>query len=144
MLASRSPWTVIHMDLRVENMLFGADDDVAVIDWQGLGRGPGAYDLSYLLGGSLDVEMRRKHEEALVRTYHEALLAHGVEGYEWAQLWDDYGHAHMMGGPATAMVIGGGMDLSNERGRQLAATMASRHATAALDHGAMFRLREII
>ena len=136
-LAGRSPWTVVHQDCRVENMLFGDEQHVALLDWQGIGRGPGAYDLAYLLGGSLDVELRRAHEEALVRSYHQRLQEFGVEDYAWAELWDDYGHAQMMGGLATSMLTGGGMDLGNERGRQLIATMASRHATAALDHGAV-------
>lgn len=142
-IAARSPWTVTHQDFRVENMLFGHDGEVAVIDWQGIGRGPGAYDLAYLLGGSLDVEVRRTEERQLVRTYLDTLEHAGVSGYGWDALWDDYGHAQMMGGLATAMVTGGGMDLSNERGRELIATMASRHATAALDHDAMDRLAQL-
>ncbi|MEE3072731.1 MAG: phosphotransferase, partial [Actinomycetota bacterium] len=46
-LAERAPWTLAHQDYRVENMLFGNanNDEVTVIDWQGIGRGPGAYDL---------------------------------------------------------------------------------------------------
>ena len=42
-----------------------------------------------------------------------------------------------MGGLATAMVAGGNLDLSNERGQQLAASMAIRHSQAALDHGGL-------
>jgi len=90
------------------------------------------------------VDARRANEEALVRSYHQRLQELGVSDYAWEAQWDDYGHAQMMGGLATAMLTGGGMDLSNERGRQLIATMASRHATAALDHGAMERLARIL
>ena len=39
---------------------------------------------------------------------------------------------------------GGAMDLSNDRGRQLVATMAGRHVTAALDHDGLNRLLMII
>ena len=38
-----------------------------VIDWQGIGRGPGIYDLCYYLGGSLTIDDRRTREIALVR-----------------------------------------------------------------------------
>jgi len=143
-LAGRSPWTLVHQDYRVENMLFGEGSDVVVIDWQGIGRGPGAYDVAYLLGGSLDPKVRREHESEIVGTYHAALMEQGVTGYCFDQLWEDYAHAHLMGGLATSMVTGGGMDLSNERGRTLIATMASRHVTAALDHDGKARLQEII
>ncbi len=142
-LAGRSPWTLVHQDYRVENLLFGPPGSgrVVVIDWQGIGRGPGAYDLAYILGGSMNSELRQAHEKDLVASYHEQLLGLGVTDYNFNRLWDDYGHAQLMGGLATAMVVGGGMDLSNERGVELCATMAARHARAALDHDGLERLR---
>ncbi|MGK0221237.1 MAG: hypothetical protein ACI9ON_000472 [Limisphaerales bacterium] len=145
-LAQRSPWTLVHQDFRVENMLFGpaGSDEVKVIDWQGIGRGPGAYDLAYLLGGSMDVALRRDLEQTLVKTYFDALLASGVADYSFEQLWDDYGHAQLMGGLATSLMVGGGMDLSNERGFELIATMAHRHAQAALDHNGIARLEKVL
>ncbi len=142
-IAGRSPWTLVHQDFRVENMLFDTNDPdrVVVIDWQGIGRGPGAYDLAYLLGGSMDTALRRQHELHLVGAYHDALMDAGVTGYSLEQLSEDYAHAHLMGGLATSMITGGAMDLSNERGVNLISTMASRHAAAALDHGGLERLR---
>ena len=50
----------------------------------------------------------------------------------------------MMGGLATAMVTAGTLDLSNERGVQLVASMAERHVQAALDHNAGERLNNIV
>ena len=144
-LAERSPWTIVHQDYRVENLMFGADGtgEVVVLDWQGIGRGPGAYDLAYLLGGSMATELRRQHEAALLQDYCDELVIHGVHDYSAQQLQEDYGLAQLMGGPATALVVCGSMDLSNERGRQLGATMAARHAQAALDHDGLARLKEI-
>lgn len=145
-IASRSPWTLAHQDFRVENVMFGpaGSDQVVVIDWQGIGRGPGAYDLGYVLGGSMEPELRRQHETELVEAYHSRLLECGISGYSLAQLWDDYGHAHLMGGLATSILTGGAMDLSNERGNALVATMARRHAIAAVDHNGLERLAEIV
>ena len=111
--------------------------------WQGLGRGVGAYDLSYVLGGSMTSELRRRHEQELVTAYHEALMAAGVNGYDFDALWEDYAHAQLMGGLAVSIVTGGSMDLSNERARALIATMARRHVQAALDHDGPARLAEI-
>ena len=145
-IAGRSPWTLVHQDFRVENVMFGAasSDEVVILDWQGIGRGPAAYDLAYILSGSMEPDVRRNNEQALVRAYHQQLMDLGIEGYSFESLWDDYGLAQLQGGLATSMFTGGGMDLSNERGVQLVATMASRHVTAAIDHGANDRLNDII
>ena len=138
-LAERAPWTLAHQDYRVENMLFGNanNDEVTVIDWQGIGRGPGAYDLAYLLGGSMEIEMRRSNERDLVTAYHTELCNNGVEGYEFESAWSDYGFAHLIGGLATSVFAGGTLDLNNDRGKELIAMMSERHVTAALDHGGL-------
>ncbi|MGV0033955.1 MAG: oxidoreductase family protein [Candidatus Azotimanducaceae bacterium WSBS_2022_MAG_OTU7] len=145
-IASRSPWTLAHQDYRVENLMFGpsGSGQVVVLDWQGIGRGPGAYDLAYILGGSMETGLRRQHETDLVAAYFECLIEHGVNKYSEEQLWEDYAHAHLLGGLATSIVTGGSMDLSNERGLQLVATMSNRHAAAALDHDGLDRLKNIV
>jgi ecdysteroid kinase len=145
-LAERSPWTLVHQDFRVENLLFGTDTDntVMVLDWQGIGRGPGAYDLAYLLGGSMRETLRQSHEQDLVRTYHQSLQQYGVADYSLEQCQDDYALAHLMGGLATPILLGGAMDLSNARGVTLVATMAARHARAAIDHDGLNRLKTIV
>ena len=143
-LAQRSPWTIAHQDYRVENLLFGEQTgQVVVIDWQGIGRGPGVYDLAYLLGGSMEISLRRAHENELVNAYHAQLVESGVTDYSFTQAWDDYCFAHLQGGLATSMVTGGTMDLSNQRGLELLATMAERHVTAALDHDGLSRLSQL-
>ena len=126
-------------------MLFAQDGSkrVVVIDWQGIGRGPGVYDLAYLLSGSMDLELRRDEESGLVQHYYQALAESGVTGYTNEQAWLDYQHAQLMGGLATAMVAGGNLDLSNERGHQLVASMAIRHSQAAIDHGGLELLRSL-
>ncbi len=144
-ICARSPWTIAHQDFRIENLLFGASGSgrVVVLDWQGLGRGVGAYDLAYVLGGSMTPELRRSHERELVGGYQAALAAAGVTGYGFDAAWEDYAHAQLMGGLAVSIVTGGSMDLSNERAKSLIATMASRHVQAALDHDGAARLTEI-
>ena len=138
-LAERAPWTLAHQDFRVENMLFGdaENDEVTVIDWQGIGRGPGAYDLAYLLGGSMDIKLRRDNEKDLVVAYHDELCQQGVADYSFESAWDDYGFAHLIGGLATSVFAGGTLDLNNERGKELIRMMSERHVTAALDHGGL-------
>lgn len=141
-MCERSPWTLAHQDFRVENLMFGPEGSgkVVVLDWQGMGRGPGAYDLGYVLSGSMEPDVRRRCEADLLSTYLRTLHACGVSDYSADQLAEDYALAQIMGGLATALVVGGGMDLSNERGMQLGITMAVRHVTAALDHDGLARL----
>lgn len=145
-LASRSPWTLVHQDYRVENLMFGpaGSGRVKVLDWQGIGRGPGAYDLAYLLGGSMTEALRRDHEAELLGAYHQQLCEAGVDDFTLSECEEDYALAHLMGGLATPILIGGGMDLSNARGVELVQTMARRHATAALDHDGLARLDAIL
>jgi aminoglycoside/choline kinase family phosphotransferase len=129
------PWTLLHQDFRCDNLFFASDDgqrEVVVVDWQSIGRGPGAYDLAYLMGGSLTVADRRQHEERIVREYHDRLVRHGVTGYSFDDLWTDYRISHMVN-TSVAVITGGTMDLANERGRQLVGTLAERHFTAVLD-----------
>jgi len=130
------PWTLLHQDFRCDNLFFGdgtpGSDPVVVIDWQSLGRGPAAYDVSYLIGGSLSTVDRRANEERLVRHYHDELVRHGVQDYTFDELWDDYRLAHLVN-VSVPVLTGGTMDLANERGRQLIATLGRRHFTALLD-----------
>jgi hypothetical protein len=92
----------------------------------------------------MDVQLRRDHERELVKAYHDQLLQCGITGYSFEQTFEDYAFAHLMGGLATAMVTGGTMDLSNDRGKQLVETMARRHVTAALDHDGLARAKAVL
>ena len=126
-------------------MLFGeaGSDHVAVIDWQGIGRGPSSYDLAYLLGGSVETDLRRKHEDRWIRLYHETLVKEGVSNYPIKDLRQDYQMSHLQGGLATAMFTAGSLNLSNERGLQLVITMVQRHAQAAIDHNGIQLLEDL-
>ena len=91
-LAER-PRTITHTDFRLDNMFFGIEDGsstFALIDWQLVQRGGGAFDVTYFLAGNFPADVRRKHEEELLRTYHEALLRNGVRDYPFEQCMEDY------------------------------------------------------
>ena len=52
-LADRpGPWTVLHSDLRLDNLLFGRPR-VTVVDWHTVKIGPGLSDVSYFIGSAL-------------------------------------------------------------------------------------------
>lgn len=137
------PMTLAHTDLRLDNLFFDHPDgsDLVMIDWQLTVRSLGAFDLSYFLCESLTTDDRREHEERLVRRYHAGLLAGGVTGYTFDDLWFDYRVS--MATQFSITVVSALMDLGNERGRDLADTMIRRQFTAVADHDVLPLLREL-
>jgi len=90
-LASPSPFTVLHGDFRLDNLMFGEDpDDVIVLDWQTAALGPPTRDLAYFLGTSLKTPLRRDWEQELVATYHQELLNRRIGGYDLESCFRDY------------------------------------------------------
>ena len=131
-----TPHTVTHNDFRLDNLLFGTAEGgppVAVVDWQTVGVGPALGDVSYFLGAGLSVEDRRTDEEALVREYHEALLAAGVEDFGWERCWSDY-RAFAFSGFHMA-VLASMIVERTDRGDAMFLAMAGRHGRQILDLG---------
>ena len=89
---AESPPTLLHGDLRLDNLFFPDDPagGVVAVDWSNASRGPGPYDLAYFMCVALDPEQRRAHEQALLRRYVEALAAGGVEGVGFEECLDVY------------------------------------------------------
>jgi aminoglycoside phosphotransferase (APT) family kinase protein len=125
---------VTHGDFRLENMFFAARPDhapFAMIDWQSITRSSPGQDLSYYLTQSVQLDVRRQHERALLDRYLEGLRAHGVRDYSFDQLFHDYRLAtlYLLD---FAVVIAATLDLSNARGVAIARALSER-ACAALD-----------
>jgi Phosphotransferase enzyme family len=134
----RPPLGLVHGDYRLDNMLFGVEDaprHFAVVDWQTVGWGQVMTDVSYFLGGSLTVEDRRAHEQALVREYHDALHAHGVRGFGWDQCWEGYRRQSFLG---VLMTVGPAMLVERtERGDEMFVVTLARYAQQILDLDAL-------
>jgi hypothetical protein len=74
-------------------MLFGqsgAKKPLAVVDWQTAGKGAPANDVAYFIGAGLTREDRPKHEQALLRHYHDCLKAEGITSYSFDDLYTHY------------------------------------------------------
>jgi hypothetical protein len=124
------PFTVVHGDYRLDNLLFGGDR-VGVVDWQTVGLGPGVADLAYFLGASLRTAERREHERDLVRTYVEAMAAAGAEGLSQDSAWAQY-RLHSFAG--VVMAVAASMLVTRtERGDEMFMVMAHRHGHHVLD-----------
>jgi hypothetical protein len=127
------PFSIVHTDYRLDNMLFGTEEGgppITVVDWGSPAHGMPVTDLSYFCGAGLVIEDRRAHERDLVALYADALRAYGVEvDRDW--LWHQYRREAFHGVFITAM--SSQMVTMNERSMDMFGAMASRHLQHALD-----------
>jgi phosphotransferase family enzyme len=70
--------TLIHGDPRSDNILFGDDGHVVLLDWALAGHAHPAFDVGYLLSSCLDSDSI-SGADALVAGYEAALLAKGID-----------------------------------------------------------------
>jgi aminoglycoside phosphotransferase (APT) family kinase protein len=130
----RSPFSIVHGDYRLDNMLFGRPGSrkpLTVVDWQTVSWGQPLLDASYFLGAGLPVSDRRAHEKALLREYYDGLLALGVSGFSWEACWEEYRrntfHGVLMAVIAPMLVV------RTERGDDMFMTSMARHAQQVID-----------
>lgn len=87
------PWTLVHGDLRADNLLFHdrprEQPAVKIIDWGSPCRSLAAVDVACLIGGSTPMPQRRGRLPELLETWHRALLDGGVQGYDGNAAWRD-------------------------------------------------------
>jgi len=90
---SHEDLTIVHGDAHVWNLLYPRDpasERVRLIDWEGWRVDTATDDLAYMMAVHWYPERRRRFETALLRRYHAALTEHGVRGYGFEALRDDY------------------------------------------------------
>ncbi len=132
-----SPFALIHIDYRLDNLLIDERTNppkISVVDWQSVTLGSPLHDVAYFLGAGLLAEDRRGAEAGIVRAYHAALSAAGINDYPWAQCWSDYRRGAFAG--FTVTVIASMLVQQTQRGDDMFTVMARRHARHALDVGA--------
>ena len=84
---SERPWTLIHGDLRADNLLFGGTSEspvATIIDWSWASRSMAVIDLAFLIGGSTPIAQRRGCLDELLVTWHDELVSQGVRDYPLA------------------------------------------------------------
>lgn len=127
-------FSLVHVDYRLDNLLIDASQAppaVTTVDWQSITLGHPLSDVAYFLGAGLLPDTRRRAEADLVREYHRALLAAGVNDYPWESCWDDYRRGVFAGFAVT--VIASMMVVETERGNEMFTAMAKRHSRHAID-----------
>jgi len=86
------PETLIHVDTHLDNMAFVDSEQgirVVLFDWQGVSKGLGVVDLALFLA-SASTNEQPDDNVALLKRYHDGLIAHGVEDYSFDRLARDY------------------------------------------------------
>ncbi|MFP5322217.1 MAG: phosphotransferase family protein [Acidimicrobiia bacterium] len=135
---SDTPPTVIHLDFRADNLLFGESDGappLVVCDWQTVSAGPAMSDVAYVISGSFpDPTARAAAEADLVEDYRRRLGAAGVD-YDADRAWRDYRLGSLWGMVIT--VIATVQAAETERGNDMLTAMAQRHGRQALDLDAL-------
>lgn len=129
-------FTVIHGDAGPYNILVPREGlqplyviDRQPFDWS-LTTWLGVYDLAYCAFHYWDVDTRRRLEMPMLRHYHQELSRHGVAGYTWEQLYDDYRLCLPMGAYIATEYCRGGV---NERFRFVWLPMLQRVLAACED-----------
>ena len=138
LLARNTPYTLVHGDYRLDNLLFGAPGQVpavAAVDWQTLEVGNPGRDLAYFLGNSLMPAERRAHEQALIATYHDALMTHGVTDYSLESCLADYRFGQFQGPFIT--VLAAASLTHTPRGDEMFVAMCTRACEAIRDLDSM-------
>ncbi|MDJ0420400.1 phosphotransferase family protein [Rhodococcus opacus] len=127
----RGPRTLVHQDLRLDNLLWG-DAGAWIVDWQTLAWTSPAWDLAFFLGTALDPDTRRRVEQRLLEAHVSALHDRGVQG------WDidtaEREHWRLSGSVLIAMVAALAFVQPTARGFEMFASLIHRGAQQALDH----------
>ncbi len=82
------PWTVLHGDYRLDNLLFRPGGEIVVLDYQLLSHGRAGWDVAYFITTALD-PTHRADEQRLLRAYHDALVGDGIGDYSYEDLLAD-------------------------------------------------------
>lgn len=137
---SGGPRTLIHTDTRLDNVFFAADgsNEIALIDFQLALRGRAVADVAYMVGTSMSIENGSAHWERLLRRWHDAITAAGID-YSWDDCVLHYKEAalYYLSG---AMSLVGTFDAGNERG----AALVHAYSTRVLEHAADIDAADIL
>lgn len=139
--AITTPETLIHIDFRPDNFLFGKTPEappLAVVDWQTYRNGAAMNDIAYMIGGAFLPEVRPTVERDLITEYCARMKTEGVD-YSFDTAWHDYRIASLWG--VIMSVIAAILAARTERGDKMLGTMLLRAAHHAHDIDALDLLK---
>jgi hypothetical protein len=133
-LMCQAPVCLAHGDVRIDNVFFG-DDEIALVDWQGVCLSAPEHDVAYFITQSVPVHVRS--QEDLLAHYHRELTGRGIDySLEDCRRRYEICALYLL---CYAVVIAGTLDMGNDRGVRLARDILAG-SMAALDEMSAFRL----
>lgn len=130
--------TMIHIDYRLDNMMFGGPYPLAVVDWQSYTYGCGLNDASYFMGTSMRPDERAAQDESLLHKYYETLQTYDVN-LSWEDCWYYYrffAPAGLIMAVIASMIVG-----ETERGNDMFMVMAKGSARMSRELDAIGAIR---
>ena len=125
--------TLVHIDFRLDNLLFKHDDtDVVVIDWGDNCLGPPGFDVAHFLATCVPAENRRAWEAEAIATYHAALGPKVRRDYSLNACRRDYQRFLPCVFYIPALIAA--LEPENDRGRVLRRVAVDRGVAAIEDH----------
>ena len=91
----KSPWTLIHGDYRLDNLLFRPEGKTVLLDWQALAWGRAGWEVTYFITTALEPH-HKEEEEMMLRRYHKVLVESGVADYDYGDLLKDVATSKIM------------------------------------------------
>ena len=122
--------TLIHIDYRLDNMMFGGPYPLAVVDWQSCAFGCPLNDVSYFMGTSLNPKIRLEEETRLLKHYFDTLKDYEVT-IDWvsaSDLYQRYAPAGLVMAVIASMIVG-----ETQRGNEMFLAMAKRSTQMMLE-----------
>lgn len=117
MFADASAPTLCHGDPRADNMVFEATGRPVLFDWQQIAIQLGEADLAWLAATSMDTELRRRADDALVLAYETSI--------------DRYRLGFVL--PGLAVLLLAQRELTDERSARFVGSSLQRIGSALLD-----------
>jgi len=134
LLDDHGRFALCHGDHRLDNLLFDATNTarpVTVVDWQTVAVRNPAADTAYLLGTSVEADVRRTIEQDVLDSYHQALCGFGIDDYDRATCFEDYRrqtpHSLLLS------VLGSMLTVQTDRGDDMFMAMLHRSTEQMLD-----------
>ncbi|MFW9875741.1 MAG: phosphotransferase, partial [Candidatus Thorarchaeota archaeon] len=130
--------TISHFDFRVDNLFFDWDNKenpVIIIDWGFAVVNGGILDIAYLLGESVEIDLRRKIERDMVKHYIKQLETKGITGFDFDYAWEFYLRSLMCYAYIPAIGFSQ-LDRSDPRAMELFEIMTKRQFQAIIDNDA--------
>jgi hypothetical protein len=130
MYEGEGPGVLIHVDYRLDNMMFGGPNPLTVVDWQSIALGCPLMDVSYFLGTSLASNLRLKEEQQLVKHYLGVLKSYRVnlDFNEAFRYYRNYAPAGLVMAVIASTIVG-----ETERGNDMFMAMANRSCQMCLE-----------